>query len=404
LAALRKLPESPTRARQELPLQITLGIQVQAAQGFAASELEQAFTRARVLCKEVSEVGEVFPVLWGLWTYYAARAESRITEELTEQLRVLAHGANDPVLLVPAHLALLEVHCVQRGDFAAARQHLEQGMALYDPRPHREEVVRQGRDPGLGLLGWGGWALHVHGYPDQARQCSDRAIAQARAQAHPHSLAWVLSNATLVDLMSRDMRAAGEHADELVALATEQGFPSHVAVGMQVRGLVLVARGSGAEGLALLREGWTAWRSTGALVMSTWSLGTLAEALGKVGQVEEGLATVAEGLAFARDRGEHFCEAELHRLRGELLLLQPQAGVPQQDEAEGGFREALAIARRQQAKSWELRAVMSLARLYQRQGRGTEARPLLAETYGWFTEGFETPDLKEAQALLGELA
>src|SRR5262249_42101167 len=136
LKSLRRLPDTPGRGRQELPLQVTLGTQLRAAQGFAAAEVEQAFSRARLLCNEVSEVREVFPVLWGLWSYYAGRAESRITAELTEQLFAVATRADDPALLVPAHLALLEEHCFKRGDFAAARAHLEQGLALYDPQRH----------------------------------------------------------------------------------------------------------------------------------------------------------------------------------------------------------------------------------------------------------------------------
>jgi predicted ATPase len=191
---------------------------------------------------------------------------------------------------------------------------------------------------------------------------------------------------------------------ELVTLATEQGFPSFVAAATLVRGVALTAQGQRAEGLAQLREGWTAWQGTGALVMTTWILAILAEALGQAGQVEEGLSAVAEALAFAQDRGEHFYQAELYRLQGELLLLQSKAQPVGQAASEACFRQAIAIARRQQAKCWELRAVMSLSRLYRRQGRRAEARPLLAETYGWFTEGFDTYDLREAKALLDELS
>src|SRR5262249_41513136 len=155
LRAPRRLPDTPERARQELPLQVTLGTQLRAAQGFAAVEVEQAFSRARLLCHEVSEVRELFPVLWGLWSYYAGRAESRITAELTEQLLAVATRADDPALLVPAHLALLEETCFKRGDFAAARAHLEQGLALYDPQWHGGYVSPCGYDLSVGLLAWG---------------------------------------------------------------------------------------------------------------------------------------------------------------------------------------------------------------------------------------------------------
>jgi predicted ATPase len=404
LESLRKLPDTPARARQELQLQITLGVQMQAAGSFGALEAEQAFSRARGLCKEVSEGRELFPVLWGLWMHYASRAESGITAELTEQLSALAHGAGDPALLVPAHLVLLEDHCVKRGDFAAARTHLEHGLALYDPQQHRGYVSRHGYDPGVLLLGWGAWALHLLGYPEQALESSRRSIALARAQGHPQSQAFALADACLVYLLRGDLTAALAHAEENVTLSTEQGIPSHVAAGAMLRGAALAAQGCGAESVAPLREGWTAWRATGALVTSTWTLAALAEALGQAGQAEEGLTAVAEGLAFARDKGEHFYEAELHRLQGELLLLQSKGQAEGQAEAEGCFRQAIAIARQQQAKCWELRAVMSLSRLYRQQGRQAEARPLLAETYGWFSEGFDTPDLQEAKALLEQLS
>jgi predicted ATPase len=335
--------------------------------------------------------------------YYAVRAESRVTAELTGELFALARGAGDPALLVPAHLALLEDHCVKRGDFAAARTHLERGLALYDPRQHRGHAFRHAHDPGVVLRGCGAWALHLLGYPEQARASSREAVARARAQAAPYTLAWALANAAWADLLRRDPPAARARAGELEVLATEQGFASLVASVTLIRGVALAAQGRGAGGVAPLRQGWAAFRATGARVTTTWVLAALAEALGQAGQAEEGLTAAAEGLAFARDQGEHFYEAELHRLQGELLLLRPAARAAGQSEAEACFRRALDLARRQQAKSWELRAVLSLSRLYQRQGRPGAARPLLAETYGWFTEGFDTRDLQEAKALLEAL-
>jgi predicted ATPase len=377
---------------------------MQAAGGFGALEAEHAFSRARILCKEVSEGRELFPVLWGLWMYYAACAESAITAELTEQLSALANSAQDPALLASAHLALLEDHCVKRGDFATARKHLEQGLALYDPQQHRGHVLRNGYDPGVVLLGWGAWALHFLGYPEQARESSRRSVALARAQAHPPSLSFALADASFVHLLRRDVQTALAFAEEYVTLMTEQGLPSHLAAAILLQGAALAAQGCGAESYAQFREGYAGWRATGAVVMSTWALAALAEAFGKVGQAEEGLTAVAEGLAIAEERGEHFYEAELHRLRGELLLLQSKAQAAGQAETEACFRQAITTAQRQQAKCWELRAAMSLARLYQKQDRPAEARPMLAECYGWFTEGFDIPDLQEAKALLERLA
>jgi predicted ATPase len=404
LESLRNLPETPARASLELQLQITLGVQKQATGGFGSLEVEQAFSRARVLCKEVGEGRELFPVLWGLWLYYAPRLESRVTAELTEQLQALANRADDPDLLLQAHLALMEEHCLKRGNFAVARTHLEQGLARYDPEQHRGHALRYGYDPGVALQAWGGWLLHFLGYPDQALECSGRGVALGRAHAHPYSLASALASEAWLDLLRRDTQAACERAEELLTLATEQGFPSFVAAATLVRGVALTATGREAEGLAELRQASTAWRSTGALVMMTWIMAILAEALGKAEQAEEGLNAVAEGLAIAEERGEHFYEAELHRLRGELYLLQSKAQGAGQAEAEACFQQAIAIARRQQAKCWELRAVMSLSRLCRQQGRPAEARPMLAECYDWFIEGFDTPDLREAKAMLDEFS
>src|SRR5262249_5894818 len=239
-----------------------------------------------------------------------------------------------------------------------------------------------GYDPGVGFLAWGAWALHILGYPDQALESSRRSVALARAQAHPYTLASSLARVACVDLLRGDTQAARAHAEACGTRAAEEGFPSLAAVGTVVRGIVLAAEGRGAEGLARLREGRAAWQATGAVVLSTWILAALAEALGRAGQADEGLSVVAEGLAFARDQGERFYEAELHRLRGELLLLRPEAQAAGQAGAEACFRQALEVACRQQAKFWELRAAMSLSRLYQRQGRAAQARPPPAQASG----------------------
>jgi hypothetical protein len=402
LAALGRLPDTPARARLELPLQITLGHQVQVAHGFATAELEQAFHRARELCKGASEDRELFPALWELWMYFIARADSRAAES-ADQLLAMARGADDPALLVPAHVAQLATNCIQRGDFLEARRHLEAGMALYDAQRHKALGFPEGHDPGTRLLCWGAWSLLILGYPDQAAKCIHEALTLAKGLAHPYSLAFALADALLVDLVRRNLQAARERSDELVTLATELGFPSQLAIGTMTRGFVLAAQGREDQGLVLLREGWAAWQATGALVVSTFVLSRLAEALGNAGQIEEGLATVAQGLAFAENKGEHFVEAELYRLQGELLLLRRKNPSLEQDQAESCFGQALAIARRQQAKWWELGAATGLCRLYQQQGRGTEVRPLLAETYDWFTEGWDTPDVQEAKALLNQV-
>lgn len=398
LDMLSRMADTPARVRLELPLQVTLGVQVQAAQGFGAPEMEKAFRRARQLCKEVGTEKELFPVLRGLWVDAVARAEAPSVQEVTDQMLALAEKENDSVLLAQAHLAMLQRHTIQSGEFLTARHHLERGLASYDPEVFAGHIARVGSDPGPGLCGWGSWALALLGYPDQARDCGARGIAWARRHSHPYTLAFILADSSVSDILRRDYRSAQVRTDELITLATEQGFPSQLSVGLQVRGMVLAGLGRAAEGLVPQREGWRIWQDTGALVVSTICLGALTETLAKAALVEEGLTTVATALAFVADHDEHIWEAELQRLRGELLLRQDATG--NQHNAEVCFRAAVAVARRQQAKWWELRAWMSLCRLYRRQGRSAEVRPGLAATVAWFTEGFETPDLTEARELI----
>jgi predicted ATPase len=260
--------------------------------------------------------------------------------------------------------------------------------------------------------------LWLCGYPDRALKSVHDALALARELAHPYSLAWGLYIAAANHQFRREERAVHEWADAAISLATEQGFPLWVAMGAMLRGWALAEQGQGEEGIAQLRQGLAAYRATGAEEIRAYFLALLAEACGKAGQAEEGLSVLAEALAFVHDTRERFHEAELYRLKGELTL-QQQVHAPSsefnvaslqhrtpntQAEAEACFLKAIEIARRQQAKSLELRAVMSLARLWQQQGKKDDARQMLAEIYGWFTEGFDTKDLQEAKELLEELS
>jgi predicted ATPase len=241
------------------------------------------------------------------------------------------------------------------------------------------------------------WAL---GYPDQAVQRSQEALTMAHALAHPYSLADTLSEGVQVHANRREWQTVQAHAEAWLALATEHGFARHAAQGTCVLGWALAGQGQVEEGIAQMRQGLAALRAQGTAVgMPAW-LARLAEAYGQVGQVGEGVHLVAEALAVVDTTGERGNEAELHRLHGVLLLRQT---VPDTPAAEVCFQQALDVARRQQAKSWELRAAMSLSRLWQRQGKRPEARELLAPIYGWFTEGFDTADLQDARALLEEL-
>jgi predicted ATPase len=400
LELLNTLPDSPKRTQHELDLLITLGPSLMAIRGYAAPEVEQVYARARELCRQVGEPPQLFPVLWGLWYFYFVRAELQTARELGEQLLSLAQRIQDPALLLVAHRALMGplLHLEELG---SAQAHLEQGVALYDPQQHRSLGFLYGRDPGVDCRSYAAWALWYLGYPDQALAMITEALTLAQELAHPLSLVFALNCAAALHHFRREDQPAQARAEATIILSTEQGFPFWLAWGTILRGWVLAEQGQGEEGLAQMRQGLAAFRATGAEVDQPYFLGLLAEVYGKVGQAAEGLMVLAEALAAVQNTGERFYEAELYRLKGKLLLARSSEN---QAEAEACIRQSLDIARRQQAKSLELRTAMSLSRLWQGQGKRTEARQLLAEIYGWFTEGFDTADLKEAKALLEELA
>jgi predicted ATPase len=412
LELLKILPDTPEHVRQELSLQIALGAPLIATRGYAAPEVEHTYARARELCRQVGDTPQLFPVLRGLWVFYEVRAEHQAARELGEQLLTLAQSLQDTALFVEAHRALGNT-LFWLGEEVSARVHLEQSMALYDPQQHSVLAFLYGSDPGVICLGYRAFALWCLGYPDQALQRIHEALTLAQRLAHPHSLAFALTWAAILHWLRREGQATKEQAEAAIALATEQGFPFWVAQGTMMRGWALADQGRGKEGIAQLHEGVTAYRATGAEVFLTGWLALLAEAYGKVEQTEEGLRVVDEALTLVEKKGEQVYEAELYRLKGMLALLpkgqglqftvkkSPESGVGSpESEAEECFWQAIEVARRQQAKSLELRAVMSLARLWQHQGKQEEGRKLLAEVYSWFTEGFDTADLKEARALL----
>ncbi|MGH8071946.1 MAG: hypothetical protein ACRERE_43290, partial [Candidatus Entotheonellia bacterium] len=312
----------------------------------------------------------------------------------------LAQQAHDPALSVIAHYAL-GVTRLFLGALPAARQHLEAGIARDTPDQRRAPVFRMGHDPGVACRGHAALTLWVLGYPAQAMIHLHDALALAHELSHPYSLAWARCWAAMVSQFRRDVPAAHEHAEAAIALATEQGFPQWAAWGTSLRGWTAAMQGQGEEGLAQVRQGIAAWRATGAALTVTYLCTVLADVCDYLGHPEDGLQALAEAHTLVEQQEERWWEAEIARLRGVLLL--KQTGTPQV-EAETCLRQALDIARRQEAKSLELRAAMSLSRLWQQQGKQAEAHALLAPIYGWFTEGFDTADLQEAKTLLEELS
>jgi DNA-binding winged helix-turn-helix (wHTH) protein/predicted ATPase len=418
LELLKTLPDTPERNEQELELQVALGGAQILTKGYSAAEVELAYGRARELCQQVKETPQLFWTLWGLWGFYEVRGNSRTSLELAKQLLTLAQGQQDPLLLIEAYHALGENLSIL-GELVSARTYLEQGIALYDPQQrsslgsgpvsHQAAVVS--------CLRWAALALWPLGYPDQAFERISEALSLAQELSDPFNLALVLDFAANVHQYRREAQTVQENAEAAIALSHEHGFPQLLSHGMVLRGWAMAQQGQTEGGIAQIRQGIGDHRASGAELGRTYWLTLLVETLREGGQGEEALNMLDEALAAIRKKGKDLRDAELYRLKGELTLQQwkeenqkakgkgQRAKTPNaQAEAEECFLKAIDIARRQSAKSWELRASTSLARLWQQQGKRKEAHKMLAEIYGWFTEGFDTKDLQEAKALLGELS
>ncbi len=408
LELLKTLPETPERISQELTLQLALGTPLMATKGWAAPEVGHVYARARALCKEMGETPQLFPVLCGLWVFYQVRGEFSIAHELGEQLLSLAQNVQDSGLLLMAHQVLGET-LLREGELIAGREHLEQGIALYDPQRHHSlAFLYTGINPGVGCWSVASAFLWYLGCPDQALKSIQEALTQAHELSHPFSLGHTLAFAAGLHQLRREGRLAQEQAEAMRTLASEQELPFILAAGTIVRGWALAEQGREEEGMAQMRQGMDSGQAMGAQIERPWLLARLAETHGKLGQVAEGLQLLDEAIAVMLKTGQRNCEAELYRLQGELTL---QSSVYRlgssvtnpQAEAEAYFLKAIEVARKQQAKSLELRASTSLARLWQQQGKRAEARRMLADVYKWFTEGFDTKDLQEAKALMEEL-
>jgi predicted ATPase len=406
LEVLKTLPETPERTQQELDLQTALGLSLMATRGYAAAEVEQVYTRMRELCQQIGDTPRFFPRLRGVWEFYLMRGELQTVHELGKQSLAWAQRQQSPAFLLGAH-SNLRITLFYLGELVLAREHLEQGMALYNPRQHRSQAFFYKQESDLMGLAHLAVTLWLLGYPDQARQRSQELLTLLQELSHPYSLTNALALAAMLHYYLREEKAVQERAEVMIALCTEYGFPRWLAGGTILQGWALAAQGQEEAGIAQMREGLAAWQAAGLRLGRSCWLYLLAEAYGKAGQVEAGLRVLDEALAAVHKSGECRWEAELYRLKGELLLRQPVGACfnpAPMEEAETCFRQAVHMARRQRAKSLELQAVMCLSRLMRQQGKRTEARDLLVPIYGWFTEGFDTADLQEAQALLEELS
>jgi predicted ATPase len=397
LNQLALLPDTLERRQKELELWSALGAALLAVKGYAAPETGQAYTRARQLWEQLGSSSEFLRVPYGQSRYHAYRGEFDLAQRLDEDLLRLSRQRNDSAGLILGHHSSGR-SLLLTGRFALSRSHLEAMLALYDPIAHRSLVHQISNHPHVASQAMGAIVLFCLGYPETALAWSNVAIAEARRLAHPPSLAGNLATDIRLRLLVGDNAAFSESVEQLVAVTTEQGFLLLRAQGTIYRGWIEVRNGDVAEGISLLRSGLVASRATAAEMLVPYHIALLAAACEIAGQIEEALAQLDDALQIVERTGERWFAAELNRHKGQLLLRQGHA-----EAAEDLYGKALSIAEDQEAKLWELRAAVSLARLRRDQGRRAEARDLLAPVYGWFTEGFDTPDLKEAQALLGEL-
>jgi predicted ATPase/energy-coupling factor transporter ATP-binding protein EcfA2 len=398
-ALLETLPETPECTQQKVEMHIALGASLIATKGYASPEVEKTYVHAQHLCEHLDDPRQLFPVLRGLWNYYQVRAKYQTAHALAEQLLTLAQQTQDPAMLLAAHRALGST-LFYLGETALAHTHYTRGMALYDPQQHRALAFLYGEDTGVICHSLSAWALWFLGYPAQGLAQSQHAVTLAQQIDHPFSLGFTLSCAAIFHQFRREVCATQERAEAATLLAEEQGFPVWMAFGAILHGWALAQQGQAKGGIEQIIKGLRAYRATVAELARPYFLALLAEVHGILGEPEAGLTALAEALTLRDTTGERVWEPELYRLQGVLLL---QQHSDNQAEAETCFHHAMTIAHSQQAKSFELRAATSLARLWQSQGKRQEAHDLLAPVYHWFTEGFDTADLKDAKALLDAL-
>jgi predicted ATPase len=400
LDLLSHLPDTPGRQGTETDLQLALGGALIAAKGHAAEETGKAYARARYLCESLNDTPNLLKALWGEFVHYHVRGETDRSHRTAEDLLDLAGRQNDASILVAGHRAVGD-SWLHRGQLALARANLERGLALYDPARQRSLTALFAENARVAMLSFLSLTCGLLGFADQARVQSNDALAEARDSSHPISLAFALSVACRLHFVLDDAGMVRRRAEELVALTTEQRFAFFLAMGTAYRGWTLAEAGDPEAGVDLLRRGIEGFQASGAAWTLPFYLAQLAAAEAKAAQFETGLGQLSDALALTEKLGVRWFEAELHRRRGELMLT---ARPGAEAEAETEFRHAIAIARQQEAKLWELRSSISLARLWRDQNKGEEARGLLAPVYGWFNEGFDIRDLKESKVLLEDLS
>ena len=407
LAHLEALPITAAMRRARIEAQVGLGNALVDTAGQAAPATKSAWLGARDLIREAEEVGEPLhdpllqsSVLLGLWRAAYVAFDGNLMRELAAEFLALAEEQGATVLLVLAHRTI-GITLGLTGNLAEARARLNQALGLYDPAEHRPLATRFGQDSRVTALSFRAWTLWLLGYPEAAQADIDHAVREAREIGLAAILMLALGITNYTRVLRGDCVAARAFADELVALAQEKGTLLRKAEAIFQQGCVLALTGRAADAVQTITSGVTAWRATGATCWTPLHMWFLASAHARLGQFDDARRCIDEAMAASEASKESWCDADIHRLAGDIVLL---SGEPDTAKAEAYFEHALAIARQQKAKSFELRAAMSMARLWRDQGKQDEARSLLASVYGWFTEGFDTPDLEKAKALLEELS
>jgi predicted ATPase len=407
LGQIATLPGTAALRREQIKLKVALANALAHLKGYAAPETRTSLDQARSLIERAEALGEppedpllLFSVLHSFFTASFVAFNGDALRDLAGQYLALAEKQKATFLLVTGH-ALMGVSLYHTGDIAGGRAHLDQAMALYEPAVHGPLATRFSHDPGFAALCQRVRALWLLGYPDAALRDAEHALTIGRGTDHAGTLMTALFHSAVLHLLVGNYTASAAQAQELAALAEKKGALSWKVAGTSWQGVVYALTGKASSAVQILTSGITELRSMGTTISIPQRLSDLARAHAELGQYDAAWRCINEAMTLTETSNERWFEADLHRIAGDLTLMSPE---PDAAKAEAYFERALSVARQQQAKSWELRGAMSMARLWRDQGKHDEARDLLAPIYGWFTEGFDTLDLKEAKALLNELA
>ena len=383
---LNKLPDTRESINEALCLHLTLGVPLIAIEGYASPNVGMVYMKAHELYEQLGDTPDVSEVLWGLWTFEMLSAELETARRIAEQFLRLSERLPYPGLALRGHWAL-EITFTHCGHFELALDHYEKALALYDPAQHRDDSFLYALNPGVAMPCFAAWSLWCLGLPEQAVARIQEAVTRARELREPQGLAHAFFFASVLYHLGRDLRMTQEYAEAVINITLEHGLVLYQAMATIMQGWTLSEQGQASKGIDLMREGLAALDATGTALVRPHFLALLATALSKIQQNEEALRLLDEAITMVSGNDERYFEAELYRLKGELLFKHNRAN------AEPCFQRSLEIAESQKAKSWRLRTAMSLARLYGRQNK-------LREVYDSFTEGFDTHDLREAHTLL----